>query len=106
MTHLTTEQLQNIQAKADSTRDVIIESLEGNTEPASAVRPIMRASDDALPTFQQPAVANQVLNSTAACCKASRIRATSSADNLYSDCRKSANLTFGSGGKVPPGLPR
>ncbi len=46
--------------------EVIIESLEGNTELQSAVRHIMRASDDALPTFQQltadePAVANQVL---------------------------------------------
>ncbi len=32
MTHLTTEQLQAIQAKADSMLEVIIESLEGSTE--------------------------------------------------------------------------
>ncbi len=52
MTHLTTEQLQNIQAKADSMLDAIIESPEGSTELQSAVRHIMRASDDALSTFR------------------------------------------------------
>ncbi len=66
MTDLTTEQLQTMQAKADSTLDVIIESREGSTELQAAVRCVMQASDDALSTFQrlaagESAVTNQQL---------------------------------------------
>jgi len=66
MTHLTTEQLQNIQVKADSMLEAIIERLEGSTQLQAALRHVMQDSDDALSAFKQlaadePAVANQVL---------------------------------------------
>ena len=66
MTHLTTEQLQTIQAKANSMLDAVIERLEGSTQQQTAVRHVMQDSDDALSSFEQlaadePAVANQVL---------------------------------------------
>ena len=56
----------NIQAKADSLLDAIIECLEGSTQLQTAVRHVMQVSDDALSAFEQlatdePAVANQVL---------------------------------------------
>ena len=44
LTHLTSEQLQNIQAKADSILEAIIERLEGSTELQFAVRHIRRAA--------------------------------------------------------------
>ncbi len=49
MTYLTTEQLQNIQAKADSMLDAIIERLEGSTQLQAALRHVLQAGDDALP---------------------------------------------------------
>ena len=52
MTHLTTEQLQTIQAKADSMLDVIIERLEGSTQLQAALRHVMQAGNDALSTFE------------------------------------------------------
>jgi len=48
MTYLTTEQLQNIQAKADSMLDAIIERLEGSTQLQAALRHVMQAGDDVL----------------------------------------------------------
>ncbi len=66
MTPPTTEQLQNIQTKANSMLEAIIERLEGSIQLQAALRHVMQASDDALPAFEQPAadepaVANQVL---------------------------------------------
>ena len=66
MTHLTTEQLQTIQAKANSMLDAVIERLEGSTQQQTAVRHVMQDSDDALSSFEQlaadePAVAHQLL---------------------------------------------
>ena len=48
MTHLTTEQLQAIQTKADSMLEAIIERLEGSTQLQAALRHVMQASGDAL----------------------------------------------------------
>ncbi len=53
MTHLTTEQLQNIQVKADSMLEAIIERLGGSTQLQAALRHVMRASDEALSAFEQ-----------------------------------------------------
>jgi len=47
MTHLTTEQLQTIQTKADSMLDAIIERLEGSIQLQAALRHDMQVSDDA-----------------------------------------------------------
>ena len=53
MTHLTTEQLQNIQAKADSMLEAIIERLDGSTQLQAALRHVMQDSGDTLSTFEQ-----------------------------------------------------
>ena len=66
MTHLTTEQLQTIQTKADSMLDAIIERLEDSTQLQATLRDVMQAGDDALSAFEQlatdePALLTQVL---------------------------------------------
>ena len=43
MTHLTAEQLQSIQTKADSMLDAIIERLEGSTQLQAALRDVIQA---------------------------------------------------------------
>ena len=50
MTHLTTEQLQTIQTKADSMLDAIIERLEGSTQLQATLRNVMQAGSAAGPS--------------------------------------------------------
>ena len=66
MNDLTTEELQTLQAEANSTLDAIIGSIEHSVGLQSAIRDIMQADGFEVPTFErliasEPAVANQVL---------------------------------------------
>jgi len=108
MTHLTTEQLQAIQTKADSMLDAIIERLEGSTQLQAALRHVMQDSGDALSAFEQlatdePAVANQVLFSavgalanlqTTRAAKSELKRRAESGRSFGTNCRRPCRQTI------------
>ena len=52
MTHLTAEQLQSIQTKADSMLDAIIERLEGSAQLQAALRDVIQVGGDVLSAFE------------------------------------------------------
>lgn len=66
MTELTNEQLQSLQAEANSTLDAVIATLESDVQMQVAVRYIMQANGAELSTFQklmskQPELATRLL---------------------------------------------